>query len=337
MAVFFQIAELSDVPVKTLGVGMSTGGGQFDPANCRACINVPLISLQGDSSTYFETPAFSATDFWLHFSAAPTTNVCTPRNYSTERSICKIYSGSTLLFRITCDYQTIFLERWTGSAWDGLGTYSISYGNIRLIYDLHLTIGASSTATLYINGTVAIVATGLDSTFGGTVSSFTKVVFHTPDLVFESGGFGYSEIAGTDWNTIGCKLVSRYPTANGYYAHWVNGNYTTVDEIGASGDYATSDAGGQRVDWQMTSFPATASNEQIANVQISALLNKDSTGPQGGNFYIRNNSIDYDSPDKTIPFVQGSVIHSYPLDPATLSVWTSTALNSSTYGIRSKD
>lgn len=336
MAVYFQMAELSDVPVySTLTVASSTTAGTFNSSNARASIFVPEGT---DLTSYIESPSFSATNLWVHFVQTDTTvNVISPE--AIDKSLMRIMAGGTQRLRVNIvDVNTINLSRWTGAAWAVLDTYVSAgqFDSTRNTFDVHAPVGAAETISVYLNNTLVLSATEVDTTFSGTVSAFDKVIWGCPNFSSTSFGVFFSELIGADWNTIGSKLVTRIPDANGNYSEWTNDDYTVVDEVAGGIDYASSGVADQRTDWSMSAFPALGANEQIVSVQINAMINRDTGGPQNANFFIRQGSTDYHDTNQSLSTSQSLMKTVYTTDPSTSSNWTVTNLNSATYGIRSR-
>lgn len=334
MTVYFQMNEINDVAFKTVNNVIHKGSG-YDTNNARGAIGVTESS---DTTGYFDSPAFSATDFWIHMATHnPTFGVL---GVTADKSMLRIMSGGNPKFRITpVDSNGIQIDRWSGSAWVTLasGTLSGMFGaNVRSVIDIHVEYGVAATITVYVNNTLIAVATNVDTTFSGTVTSYDLCRFGCPNNSSTGVEFGFSEIICADWNTIGSKLVTRIPDANGNYAEWTSGDYTIVDEVTGGIDYATSPIADQRVDWSMSSFPALTGNLVVASVQINATINRDTTGPQAANFYVRQGSTDYDDVDQALNVTQTSTRKQYPVDPSTGTTWSIANINSATYGIRSR-
>jgi len=336
MAVYFQMAELSDVPAySVLTVTSSTTAGTFNSSNARASVFVPEGT---DSTSYIESPSFSATNLWVHFVAVDTT-VFPISPEAADKSMMRIMAGGTQRLRVNIvDVNTANMSIWTGASWTVLDTYVSAgqFDGIRNTWDVHAPVGASETVSVYMNNNLILSATGVDTTFTGAVSAFDKVIWGCPNFSSASFGLYYSEMIGADWNTIGSKLVTRIPDANGNYSEWTNDDYTIVDEVAGGTDYASSGTADQRTDWSMSSFPALGTNEQIVSVQLNAMINRDTGGPQNANFYIRQGSTDYHDSNQSLSTSQSLMKKVYTTDPSTSTDWNVANLNSATYGIRSR-
>lgn len=339
MTVFVQIGDYNEITSKSSGntnVNIQLSGSWFNSSNVRSAVQV---STGDDSTAWFSGPTFSATNLWIHYVAQYANFYTTLSAPDAVHSNVRIMAGGTQRFRLVPYSTTIIkLEKWTGVGWSVIGSFTDPYQNFeaRHTYDIHATIGVSSTITVYLDNTVIIAATGIDTTFGGTVSAFDDVRFSTTGWPDQRSSSQFSEILCTDWNTIGSKVVVRVPDANGNYTQWANGDYTVVDEAYGGTDYATSATPDQRVDWSMGSFPATTGAEIIANVKFTTSINRDTVGPQNANYYIRRNSTDYDGADKSLNLLQTNTSESYTVDPATSDVWTIANLNAATFGVRSR-
>lgn len=338
MTVYFQIAEVYDTTNRSIYPYQDAGRPDvaFNSANVRSAIT---IAEGSDSTQYVGSPTpFSATDLWVHFNVYWYLDR-SPNASESTKSMFRLMAGGVQRIRVTPNNSdSMLLEAWNGSSWTLLTSYSqsnMNYNSGRHTFDVHATVAVNGTITVYRDNTIILNVTNYDTTFGGTVSAFDEVRWGCPNVGFNSVTF-YSEMIGADWNTIGSKLVSKGPDANGTYSDWTNDDFTVVDDIGLDGNYATSDAANQRVDWSMGSFPTPTANEQIVSVEINAMINRDNTGPQNANFFIRQGGTDYDANDKSVNDVQAPIKERYELNPATSTLWTDTALNSSTYGIRSR-
>lgn len=338
MTVYVQIGDYNEVTSKSANsnVTMQLNSGYFNGSNVRSAIN---ITTGDDSTAWFSGPTFSATNLWIHFVAQYADFFSYMTTPDAVHSNMRIMANGTQRFRLVHYSSTLIkLEKWTGVGWSVIGSFTDPYQNFqaRHTYDIHATIGASATITVYLDNTVIIAATGIDTTFGGTVTAFDNVIFSQTGWADYRSNSIFSEILCTDWNTIGSKVVVRIPDANGNYAQWTNGDYTVVDEPIGGTDYATSATADQRVDWSMGSFPATTGAEIVANVKFTTSINRDTVGPQNANYYIRRNSTDYDGTDKSLDLIQTNVSESYTVDPATSDVWTITNINAATFGVRSR-
>lgn len=351
MTVYYQMTELTDVDT-SVNLSHSTDGNYYNGGNVRMGFNVGGGGTYGndgagspDTYSYFKGPSFSATTLWLHvrmrcYGAVWWANINSLPTNLASQSMIKIMAGGTKRFRviITGNY-TIQLDRWNGSSWVTLSSYNTIYGYVGFYdsvhtFDIRMTIGVSTDMQVYLDNNVILAASGVDTTFGGTVTAFDDIYFSQPSG--NAVAATYSEIICADWNTVGSKVVVRVPDANGANAEWYNGAYTVVDEMLGGTDYATSATANQRVDWSLGTFPTAGANEIIPYAKLTAIVNRDLTGPQNMNFYVNRGSINYDAGDQTLPLIQSARSQLYLTDPATGDVWTTANLNASTFGIRSR-
>lgn len=336
MTVYFQMTELADCgSYSVTGLQVRTTG--INTSNVRSGIE---IDEGADASSFISSPTFSATDLWVHFNHY--VNVQNVSTTTSTKSMVRFMSGGTQRIRVNpVDANTVQIESWNGAAWTLLASgtaTSIFATSQRHITDIHATIGAAATISVYIDGTLIATAENVDTTFGGTVTAFDTVIWGCPNIAGSGTGLIYSEMIGANWNTIGSKLVTRIPDANGNYAEWTNGDFTVVDDIPGNGgvDYATSGTADQRVDWSMSSFPELTGNLIVASTQINVMINRDTTGPQNANFFVRTGGTDYHSADQPLNITQSGLRQKYETDPSTSAAWDITNLNNTTFGIRSR-
>lgn len=288
------------------------------------------------STASAETSSFSANDFWTHYFGLLVYNANTPAG-----GIVTFYSGSTAYLQIYHNDSTRYLEGryWNGSSWVTCFTYANSQNTIAYAHDIYIKVGTAGTGEFkfYVNNQVAGYATGLDTTFGGAVSNFTKVRF---DANYGLGGIFYvSEVIVADWPTLGARLVTTYPNAAGTYTEFAGGSYTAIDDTALTSDLLTSNTNGERMSAGFFDIAALGSGESIANVKVTSATSRDTSGPQNANIFARISGTDYNGSDQAVQLniaTTPRVIQDWATSPATSSAWTVTEINGAEFGIRSR-
>jgi hypothetical protein len=249
----------------------------------------------------------------------------------------KWYSGGTqrlALYASSGDPIIIELRQWGGSSWTTLAstTIGIQATSTTAIWDVYIKLGNPGSFRLYTNNVPRAALAGIDLSF---VSAIDKIRFQCYGGTSNQDS-NFSEVIVADWNTLGSKLVTKTPDANGTYTEWTGAGYTLIDEVVAGTDFMTSPTADQRFSFSSADFPVLASGESIENVRLAYRANRDAAGPQNINGFARVSSTDYHASDQTLnvaPTLSRYV--DWATNPAG-GAWTVSALNAAEFGLRSR-
>ena len=328
MTVYFMGAEKADFVVSnyqdTYPSYIVNSSSYHNTANSRA----QLSFAQRTSTLWLETHPFSATEFWTH-------GYFYVEQYANEDHFIIWYSGSTPCIGMdrVGGTTTMRVRWWNGSSWVVLGTYTLV--TTLFLLDVYIKLGSPGEVRVYQNNLPVLGSLTLDTTFGGTVSAFTKVRFPAVSQSVSNSN-GFSEIIVADWNTIGSRLVTRGPNAAGTYNEWAGTGFGAVDEVVETNDLIASGTVDQRFSFNLADFPALASGESIQAVKVAAAAVRDATGPQNLNFFTRQGTTDHHAADKTVTTPLSGVSQLFDVNPATGAEWAITDLNAAEFGVRSR-
>lgn len=333
MTTYFQGAEKEDFLV-TGTVTNPTTVNTFNSSNARASM-LPATSGASESNNILTANMSAADDdIWLHFTLwAPA--ISTFRN---ELRWIRFLSGSTVLLGFqygTTGNGTFRVQKFASAAWSTLETSSLELiTTTRYVFDVHVVMGNPGTLRVYVDGVPVIARDDLDLTWAG-ITGIDKVIFGCSNGS-TSATHNYSEVIVADWNTIGSKLVTRAPDANGTYTAWAGAGYTALNEITPAATYMTSGTVDQRISLFLSDFPALATNERIESVKTSIAALRDASGPQSANLFVRVNSADDDEADQALSVGILNYHATWEMSPDTATYWTVAELNASEFGVRSR-
>ncbi|MFC3322152.1 hypothetical protein [Mesorhizobium cantuariense] len=336
--VYFQGNEIQDFAVTGNAVHVTTSG-HFNASNTRG--SVCLGSTTGTTSGTTETNdvgdgnfSATATDFWTH------SYVYLATVFSTTNRFLMWLSGGTRLLglRLSAGSAPATLEvgKYSAGAWSTLGTCTANVLALSTLYklDVHIVIGNPGTVAVYLDGVPIFNDSTLDLSWGG-ITSFDAVRIARP-AVTSGAGVRFSEVICASWNTVGSKLVTGVPDANGNYTAWTGAGYTALNELTPAATYMTSGTANQRISVSLGNFPALGANERVESVKVVANALRDASGPQKLNLFYRVNSTDTDDSDQSLTLSAANYFHTWTASPDTASYWTPTELNASEPGVRSR-
>lgn len=328
MATYFIGSEIDDFVLGGVltNIFMGTSASGYDSANSRGFVN---IDGAAEDTAYIETTAFSDNEFWTHWVHGYTSILS-----SSSRGV-KFYEGGTakiaILFNQSADVMSVQL--WNGSSWVTTLTSATGlFGALgRYKMDVFIKLGNPGRISVYRNGVPIMSDATLDLS---AYTNIDKVRFGVSGSTVNNDLY-WSEIIVADWNTIGSKVVTRIPDANGNYTTWT-GAYTDIDDISGGVDVISSNNVGDRESWSLSNFPALAGGESIESVKMSVNAIRDAAGPQSLNMFNRQSTTDYDGSDKTLTTSNAGYNQVWDLNPATSAAWTITELNAAEWGVRAR-
>jgi len=285
------------------------------------------------STSYFDTPTVSGqTSFWVHFDYKqedPLTSDSTARRF-----IELLDSGGIARLRLT---ETVTgniwgLDKWTGTAWTSIGTFSAELETLQTV-DIHVVCNTSSgTADVYLSGTKRIA--------GGTVNlsgftSFTKMRCwgHTSGIGADNY---YSQIVIATESTIGMKVGTVYMSGQGTTHTFDTGGYTNVDEtVYSDADFVQSGTAGQIELFTGTSIPSFT-GYSIRALALTARAKSDGSAPAHFRFQLRSAGTTYDNgSDLALDFGYGNYCAVWETNPATSAAFQPSEISALQYGVKS--
>jgi hypothetical protein len=331
MGILFCGAEMEDwIRVEETPGNISQSlAGNFNAPNARCSIQMPLAAVEFGNRIV--SAPFSSNEFWVSFSVQFIFTGGAPLKFFTlsgggtrRIALAQSASGSGQLRFFT----------WNGSSWDTIQTAGANSVTAALVrYDVYVKLGNPGVFRVYKDG-IAVMAETPNLSFGGLANLDTLELC----TGFASGGVvtHYTEAIVATWNTIGSKLVTRVPDANGTHLAWPGAAFGNIDEITAGTDYMTSPTANQRASFLLTDFPALSAGFVVDNVRVVTTASTDGGGPSKLNNFVRIGSVDYDQSDKALTLGQAGVVTDFASSPATSLPWTIAELNAAEFGVRSR-
>lgn len=268
-------------------------------------------------------------EVWVHFDHYVTTSAAG----FLDGNILWIHGPVTNLAYIDVNNGLPSFYYWNGSTYTLISTgptlnkflYSI---DVRI--KLHATEGAIA---WYINGTLQGGVSG-DTLFGvdTTIDSFIL----GPSAGGSSAAASYfSQVIASTSSTIGAKLKTLEPTADGANTAWV-GTFADIDETLLNDTDFISSAVADQVETFTAGDVTVPSDYLIGGVCVGARGQRGASGPQNLQIAIRSNSTDYMS-DSVAGLGAGyapyfNVWHN---DPDTSASWTESGVNAIEVGVKS--
>jgi hypothetical protein len=272
-------------------------------------------------AAWIETPVFaSATTLWVHAEwqtgSASVSGV----------PITFYNSVGTAVFRLNGTAGPVLqMQYWNGSTWTNIGT-SFGYTSAtRYTIDIKLVCGSSGSAELYVSGS-------LISSASATMTAVTNV--NKLRLSNTISSSYWTQIIAADESTVGWKLATLAPTADGANTTWT-GTYADVDEATTVSD--TDFISSANAD-EVETF--TASDASGAGFTVKALVvaarARSGSGPQNIQMAVRSAGANYFSSSvANIGAGYAGLQAVFSTDPATGSAWTLANANSAEIGVKS--
>ena len=317
MAILFVGNTPADLgqPASALSTSASGRDSAYSPSS--------VLCADG-SGAVMNIPVNAGTDFWFHFR-------CFWDNVGDGSS-----SGPGIGLRITdaagnviCDHN-----KTSGTSYNHflrvLGTTTVQNGTGHLFasnntytVDIKLTVGASITAELYING--ALHSTSIVAN-GGTAKGQPRrlILDYAHSLNPGSTGVNYSEvIIAVDESTVGARLATLEPVSAGAFSAWTGTQAALADADTASGVFATAAA--QRFNSVFSAYAGAAAPASVRGLFLKSQARQaGAVSPTQLNQSIRIGGVNYDGAAQAIlPGV--ATMHEWANDPATSAPWLTTA------------
>lgn len=282
------------------------------------------ISVNGNIAYAEGAYVASATTAWFHCEINIGAN-------SANGPLLVFYNSSgTAVFRLNVpNFNVMQMQYWNGSAWTDIGTSYTFPTSTRFTIDIKIICGASGSASLYTAGSLI----GTASATMTAVTNIAKVRLYSNSSFTAAG---YSQIIAADEPTVGWRLATLAPSANGANTTWTN-DYTAVDEATTvdDADFITSSTAAEVETYAATDAPS-GTGMGVKAVVVTARAKIGATGPQNLQMAVRSAGTNYFSSNVTgLGAGFAGVQAVFALDPATAAAWTLANCNSAEIGVKS--
>lgn len=330
MTIYFVGGELEqfDQPLESLtDIISSTNAAHFDAIYSRTAVQICL----GFRLIKTFTPL---TEGWVHafiYSSGSSNN--------DEADAFFIANGTLKAFGLRFDStptpDELSIMKYDGSVLVKVGSVAVNTPGtveIDIQFKIHDTTGIFR---VYRNG--ALVYEFLGDTLVTGYTSFNRLYLQSPYTGgTNSSGWAYSQVMISSNNTVGTKLKTLVPTANGTHTDWT-GVFTDVDETGIAGvDNITSTVAGDIETYALGDIGTEGDPYNVAAVVTGYTASVQPTGPQNINPVLRVTATNYFQ--TALAGLDGSLKgygSIYELSPATGIAWTKVEVNGMELGVRS--
>jgi len=227
-------------------------------------------------------------------------------------------------------------QKFKSAAWSTIGSTTASVavinnsaGAIDFQVVRHLTAG---TFNVFKDGVSIFTYTASDTDTDSAVGSvkFSGVTTNTREL-------NVSQVIIADESTVGWKLQTLYPDANGANTAWT-GDYTAVDEaVYSSGDFIESNTLNQIETYTTSNINGAYSSYNVKAVAVAARASNDSGSAINDlQMVVRHGSTNYTSANVglTKDGNEYSVQAVWNTNPGTAAAWTQTDVNAVEVGVK---
>lgn len=307
-----------------------SGGGPLEGGTFDATYVSKGICANGGQlrSPQFINPATGATvtltDAWVHFDY-------NTGNQSGNFLIAQLVnsSGVPVVRLMQTSNNAVRPEYWNGAAWVTTGTIYASGASGRATYDIHAVAGAAGSINLYYNNNLVSTITGLNA----AVDNFAFLDIATSSVVPY-----HSQILVSDVNTIGAKVSSITPNANGANTAWANDYLNVVKSGWNDATFISSATLGDKETYG-ASDPFVQTGYAVSSVWFAVRARLGFASPVNIKPLIRIAGVDYaggynfaGAGLNSTTF--GPAVAAFTLDPSG-GAWGSANLNAAEYGFQS--
>lgn len=275
------------------------------------------------------TTVVSGETFWLHFDAA------SGNTFTTTVPLLVLYDSSGfpwLRIIVSSGSATSAVQYNSGTGaspvWTTVGSLFTFSTTLKTV-DLRVTIGSPHIFGLYVNGSELLTGTFTQASF----SNIARV-----DMGASGANQNYlSQIAATrDICTIGAKVKTFRPTANGANTAWA-GVFSDINAaVGVDTSPATSGTAGQKETHAMGDFGAVGAGVKIKSIWHWMRAKNDGVAPNNIKSVLRLSAVDYSSANLSgIGIGYAPIGARYDQNPATAADWTDSGWNAAEAGFES--
>lgn len=300
----------------------SNTAGHFNATYTSKCISlVPTASLKSARFIDPDTGASaSLTDAWFHFDyfnfdgGGGANGVLVEFLNSAGTPVVRIIQPLTTTMRV--DY-------WDGAAWVN-GTVSGQPGAIQLLktYDLHIVCGGAGSIQFVVDQSSQFTMNGLNA----AVNNIAFIKLYGGAL---TNSARFSQFLVSDVSTVGAKVASLIPNANGANVAWAN-DYTKIVESGF--DDATiinSASTGDKESYGCTDATIPASYS-VSSLWFNVRARMGAAAPTNIKPLVRIGGVDYAGAYNIANLNNGTYepgLAAFSLDPSTAAAWASNLTN----------
>lgn len=303
----------------------SAAAGRFDATYTTKSINTNGTGAIKSPQIIDPTTgaATSLTDAWAHFSYLTA-------NFGSAISIFELINaaGTAVVRLFQTTFGTFRPEYWNGAAWvQTAGTFNAGT-NVLIDIDIHVVCGLAGSINFYVNGSLAVTIAGLNAAVNNI--AFCRITSN-------QSVNGYSQILISDANTVGAKVASLVPNANGANTAWAN-DFNNVVKVGYNDATLISSAVlGDKETYGATNatLPGGAN---VSSVWFAARARLSTVSPVNFKPLLRIGGVDYVGAYNfgglsSASF--GPAVAGFAVDPSTVAAWTIANVNAAEVGVQS--
>ena len=286
------------------------------------------------TTAYISTSFTGITEGWLHFSAGFEL-IGTSWDQPFVRLVDSV-SGNTVL-QVDGTNAVIAMEYWNGASFTRMNSFGIN-PNTLITFDIHFKIAdTGGRFAIYMNGNL------LDEFLGDTNLFASAQV----DGIELAGGnstsnttheVNYSEVVVADESTIGWRVATIVPNADGTTTGQWTGSFADVDEITASDADNLNSTVSNDVELMGAtnlSTPAGALNGYKAVVAQARVKDDGGSSPLQFQFMVRTGGANYNSATIALSSSYTSEENLWLVNPGTTNPWTASEIDALELGVQS--
>lgn len=306
---------------------IGVGGYVFDTEDFRLFDNTRVrgaFKFDGSSALPVPHGTPSGDEVWYHF------------RHSQRRSD---YSLSNHAFLIIRDENSNELARLkfddsrVGVQAVGDTTVSSGYQSLAAFtpysFDVHVTVAATITARLYINGALYGEVVAANTAAKGVARSIT---WQGEETNYNASHF--SELVIADEDTRGMRIREMRPKSFGIFQEWDGSISALRDNDLATG--ISTDTALRRVSFGITNIENVQPGDVINRVVSQTFAQRGETGLSGFNHFFRHkNGNVSDGATQTLSVLGEYFLEEFPLNPDTSAAWQAADFGSLQTGIQS--
>jgi hypothetical protein len=282
------------------------------------------IRIYGFSGSYAESAHWSnATDFWFHADLTVDTAVS-----GSEATYLSFYdSSNTEVYKLTMTFSsnalTVKQYRNNAGSFVQVGSSFTTSTDTRNTLDIHFTCAVSGEASVYLSGTQRLTGTADTSALNGVAYVRLK-----SNLISY-----WSQVICADESTVSKRLKTVPPTGAGATTDWT-GTYTEIDETVYSDTDFINSATVNQV--ELVSHGTTIPSGYVVDAfVVTARAKCGATGPQNLQLAVKSGATTYTSSSIALDAGYTANVAIWETDPATSAAFTSSAIASLQYGVKS--
>ena len=273
-----------------------------------------------ETAQYVESAAFTATNaVFVHF----TTGQADVGGSAT--TLVALENSGTEVFRLRAQtgMTELQMQYWNGASWANAGSaITTNITNARQTIDLYVS---DSELILFLGGSERESASG----------SFTSITSLDLLRMYGNGPVHqpYTQVIVADEPTIGWRLKTAPATGAGATTDWT-GTYAEIDEAVVSDVDFINSATANQVEL-FTHSATIPTGYTVRGVVVTARAKKGLSGPANIQLALRSSGTTYFSSSQALGLGYGAHVGIWETDPATAADFTSSAIASLQFGVKS--